>query len=107
MVCGVSQIHGVPSFYRCSNLAERILPATKLDVNELQPGEGKVGSVDGKFMAVCRGKSGNLHMHNPRCIHMEESFTRMLRGKVGIAPFMVEDMWHVGPGSVAPLRQIL
>lgn len=53
-----------------ANFAERILPETSVDVNDLQQGEGKVGNVDGKFTAVCRDKSGNLHMHNPRCVHM-------------------------------------
>lgn len=53
-----------------ANLAERILPSGNVNVESLRPGEGKVGNVDGKFTAVCRDKSGNLHHHNPRCVHM-------------------------------------
>lgn len=53
-----------------ANLAERILPAHKIDVEALKAGEGQVGIVDGKFTAVCRDMSGNLHHHNPRCVHM-------------------------------------
>lgn len=52
------------------NLAERLLPAHKIDIEQLQPGEGKVGIVDGKFTAACRDKCGNLHTRNPRCVHM-------------------------------------
>lgn len=52
------------------NFTERVLPAHKVDVAKLQPGQGDVGMVDGKFTAVCRDQCGNLHTHNPRCVHM-------------------------------------
>ncbi len=57
-------------FSSALNLAERVLPAGEVDVAELKPGEGKVGMVDGKFTAVCRDRCGNVHAHNPRCVHM-------------------------------------
>ncbi len=53
-----------------ANLRERVLPAKKIDVDSLKPGEGQVGTVDGKFTAVCRDQDGELHLHNPRCVHM-------------------------------------
>lgn len=52
------------------NFAERLLPARKVDLTQLQPGQGEVGMLDGKFTAVCRDRSGNVYTHNPRCVHM-------------------------------------
>ncbi len=52
------------------NLAERLLPARNVHVDQLQPGEGQVGIVDGKFTAACRDRCGNIHLRNPRCVHM-------------------------------------
>lgn len=52
------------------NLAERVLPAQKINADTLQPGEGAVGKVDGKFAAVCRDRSGCVHTHSPICTHM-------------------------------------
>lgn len=53
-----------------ANLAERVLPAEELEPALLQPGEGKVGKVDGKFVAICRDKQGCHHRHSPICTHM-------------------------------------
>ncbi len=52
------------------NLAERILPAKEIDVGKLQPGEGAVGKVNGKFTAVCRDRTDCFHTHSPVCSHM-------------------------------------
>jgi glycine/D-amino acid oxidase-like deaminating enzyme/nitrite reductase/ring-hydroxylating ferredoxin subunit len=52
------------------NYLERILPADRIDLDDLKPGEGRVGVVDGKFTAACRSREGTIHMRNPRCVHM-------------------------------------
>jgi len=52
------------------NYAERILPATSIDEASIKPGEGKVGKIDGRFVAVCRSLDGCVHEHNPICPHM-------------------------------------
>ncbi len=52
------------------NLAERVLPSETIELGELNPGDGKVGMLDGQFVAVCRDLEGKLHTFNPRCVHM-------------------------------------
>ena len=52
------------------NVSERLLPAKTLHVAQFKPGEGQVGNVEGKFTAACRDRSGNIHLRNPRCVHM-------------------------------------
>ena len=52
------------------DVSERILPATAVDPSALQPGQGAVGTVDGKHVAVCRDRSGCLHQSSPICSHM-------------------------------------
>lgn len=53
-----------------ANVTERILPARTIEIEKLSAGKGQVGNVDGKFTAACRDKSGNVHLRNPRCVHM-------------------------------------
>lgn len=52
------------------NLAERILPAEDLTAAEFAPGQGAVGEVDGKHVAVCRDRAGCKHRHSAICTHM-------------------------------------
>jgi Rieske Fe-S protein len=52
------------------DLAERVLPAKRIDVDALQPGEGAVGKVDGEHVAVCRDAQGCIHRVSPICTHM-------------------------------------
>ncbi len=50
--------------------AQRVLPAEPVDVDQLEPGEGAIGTIDGKHVAVCRDDSGKLHQRSPICTHM-------------------------------------
>ena len=52
------------------NLAERVWPAVDIDPHELAEGEGRVGKVDGKHVAICRDMSGCRHQLNPICPHL-------------------------------------
>ncbi|MCG6157592.1 FAD-dependent oxidoreductase [Rubinisphaera margarita] len=49
--------------------SERILPADEIDPDSLYPGEGKVGKVDGEFVAICRDRQGCEHRSSPICTH--------------------------------------
>ncbi|WP_144057842.1 FAD-dependent oxidoreductase [Novipirellula maiorica] len=51
-------------------MAQRILPAKRIDPATLRPGEGAVGDVEGVHTAICRDKSGTLHQCDPVCTHM-------------------------------------
>lgn len=53
-----------------ASYSERVLPAESIDPVTLQNGEGKVGKVDGQFVAICRDQSGCLHSSSPICTHM-------------------------------------
>ncbi len=53
-----------------ADLAERVLPAPAVNPNELMRGEGAVGKLDGKHVAICRDQKGCLHQHSPICTHM-------------------------------------
>ncbi|MEO8494220.1 MAG: FAD-dependent oxidoreductase [Planctomycetota bacterium] len=53
-----------------ANLAERVLPADRLDDREFAPGEGAVGKLDGEYVAACRDRDGCEHRHSPLCTHM-------------------------------------
>ncbi len=53
-----------------TDLAQRVLPASTLDVKELAVGEGAVGKVDGDFAAICRDRAGCVHRLSPICTHM-------------------------------------
>jgi glycine/D-amino acid oxidase-like deaminating enzyme/nitrite reductase/ring-hydroxylating ferredoxin subunit len=52
------------------NLAQRLAPASEVDPEKLNPGEGIVGDVDGKHTAVCRDTGGCVHRLSPICSHM-------------------------------------
>jgi Rieske Fe-S protein len=52
------------------NYSERILPSRKIELGELSPGEGRVGTVAGRHMAVCKDVSGCEHRLDPKCSHM-------------------------------------
>lgn len=49
---------------------ERVLPATKIDVDSLTPGMGTVGKCGSEHLAVCRDLTGTVHKLNPICPHM-------------------------------------
>jgi glycine/D-amino acid oxidase-like deaminating enzyme/nitrite reductase/ring-hydroxylating ferredoxin subunit len=53
-----------------ASYAERVLPTHSIDPQSLAPGEGRVGKVDGKHVAVCRDAHGQLHQRSPICVHM-------------------------------------
>ncbi|MAT16290.1 MAG: oxidoreductase [Planctomyces sp.] len=53
-----------------ANFAERVLPAGNVNADELHPGEGRVGNVDGAHTAICRTHDGCLHRSSPICTHM-------------------------------------
>ncbi len=53
-----------------ANYLEKVIPAERINVDSIQPGEGKVGVVDGEHLAVCRTKDGQLHRRKPTCVHM-------------------------------------
>ncbi len=53
-----------------TNMAERILPSSAVNANSLRKGEGKVGKVDGKHVAICRDTAGSEHRLDPVCPHM-------------------------------------
>ena len=53
-----------------ADFSERLLPAARFDPESLQPGEGRVGVVDGKHVAACRDHRGCLHQHSAICTHM-------------------------------------
>jgi len=53
-----------------ANIAERILPASSVNVEALDDGEGQVGKVDGQHVAVCRDVNGCVHKLDPICPHM-------------------------------------
>ncbi len=50
--------------------AERVLPAELVNPEDLLPGEGAVGKVDGQFVAICRDRDGCEHRVSPVCTHM-------------------------------------
>lgn len=52
------------------DLAERVLPASEIELGELQPGQGAVGNVDGIHTAACRDHNGCLHQLSPIRTHM-------------------------------------
>lgn len=52
------------------NYLERVLPSHTIKLEELEPGDGQVGNVDGEFVAVCRSKEGKLFKRDPHCVHM-------------------------------------
>ena len=52
------------------DLLERVLPAKTVNVEELQPGEGTVGNVDGTHTAACRDQHACVHQLSPICTHM-------------------------------------
>lgn len=53
-----------------ADYSERLLPAKHVDPEQLAPGQGAVGMVDGQHTAVCRDQQGQLHFHRPICRHM-------------------------------------
>ncbi len=53
-----------------ASYAQRVLPSKRIDSQSLAPGEGHVGKVDGKHVAVCRDSQGQLHQRSPICVHM-------------------------------------
>lgn len=52
-----------------ASYSQRVRPAETVDPETLANGEGNVGNVDGKFVAVCRDQSGCLHTQSPICTH--------------------------------------
>ena len=52
------------------DVAERILPAARIDPSTLAAGQGLVGVVDGEHVAICRDEDGCEHRLNPICTHM-------------------------------------
>jgi glycine/D-amino acid oxidase-like deaminating enzyme/nitrite reductase/ring-hydroxylating ferredoxin subunit len=46
-----------------------LTPASSEPIEELAPGEGRIVSVDGKKVAVCRDRDGRLHAVSPICTH--------------------------------------
>jgi glycine/D-amino acid oxidase-like deaminating enzyme/nitrite reductase/ring-hydroxylating ferredoxin subunit len=52
-----------------ASYSERLLPASEIDPETLQNGQGAVGQLDGEFAAVCRDRQGCLHRSRPICTH--------------------------------------
>ncbi len=50
--------------------ANRVLPSASVNVDALEPGDGEVGKVEGKQVAVCRTRDGCIHQHSAICTHM-------------------------------------
>ena len=50
--------------------ARHAAPHGEIDPDALQPGEGRVGSIGGIRVAVCRDADGCLHRSSPTCPHM-------------------------------------
>lgn len=53
-----------------ANLAQRVWPASSIVAAELDKGQGAVGKIDGKHVAVCRDAQGCEHRLSPICSHM-------------------------------------
>lgn len=53
-----------------ASYAQRVLPTASIDPQTLAPGEGRVGKVDGKHVAVCRDAQGQIHQRSPVCVHL-------------------------------------
>ena len=53
-----------------ANYANRVMPSSKIDLDELESGKGTVGNLDGKYMAICRDQDGCEHRLSPICPHM-------------------------------------
>ncbi|MDM4017832.1 FAD-dependent oxidoreductase [Roseiconus lacunae] len=53
-----------------ANMAQRVLPATDVEIDDLTSCEGTVGKVHGKQIAVCRDEHGCVHQLDPVCPHM-------------------------------------
>lgn len=53
-----------------ANVSERVWPATKVDLEELDDGEGEVGKVNGEYVAICRDSKGCQYRLDPICPHM-------------------------------------
>jgi len=51
------------------NYAEQFCPASSIDPASVEPGQGKVGKVDGKFVAMCRDAKGSTQQFSPICPH--------------------------------------
>ena len=50
--------------------AARVMPAKTIEADELIPGQGSVGNVNGVYTAICRDLSGKIHKQSPICTHM-------------------------------------
>ena len=51
-------------------VADRLTQRASLSPDELAPGDGRVGSVGGRQLAVSRDRAGTLHALSPRCTHL-------------------------------------
>lgn len=52
-----------------ASYGQRVMPAQTIDPASLSNGEGRVGNVDGEFVALCRDEAGCLHSQSPICTH--------------------------------------
>ncbi|TWT98907.1 FAD-dependent oxidoreductase [Neorhodopirellula pilleata] len=53
-----------------ANYAERVLPADRIDTEQVGEGQGTVGKLDGAHVAFCRDEDGCEHRLSPICPHM-------------------------------------
>lgn len=82
-----------------ANMAERVWPATEIEIEQLDNGDGRVGNLDGKHTAVCRDHEGCLHRLNPICPHTwvaccigtERNKLGIVHCTVDVSPLTVND----------------
>jgi glycine/D-amino acid oxidase-like deaminating enzyme/nitrite reductase/ring-hydroxylating ferredoxin subunit len=53
-----------------ANMAGNMLFSENLEGQEFAPGQGAVGKLKGRQVAICRDAEGCLHQHSPFCTHM-------------------------------------
>lgn len=51
-------------------ITDRIFKVKRQEIGDLAPGQGRVVSIRGKRLAVCRDDAGRLHALNASCTHM-------------------------------------